>query len=232
MTQSKPPALASWMLDHLLWGGRNEALAGDLVEEFQRRHSKAWYWRQVLGAIVASVTGELRQHWKLLSLEAVFVLVWTYYSLLFLRFAQGRFWALAFEPHGRYRYWVLARCSGILSLVLPLIAYLAVKRFTHFLPALCGLCAGIVVAWALALPTLAVALKVGGGWVIRWPILLYAFLPAEAAGVMPYGVAYPWWLLPSNLLRQSAPLLFAIWVAQLWAKEHQSTGLQNKGRIE
>ncbi len=41
MNASKPPALATWMLEHLLWGGRNEALAGDLLEEFQRRGSSA-----------------------------------------------------------------------------------------------------------------------------------------------------------------------------------------------
>lgn len=68
MKQSKPPALAAWMLEHLLWGGRNEALAGDLLEEFQRRASVAWYWRQVLGAILASFSSELRADW---------VMVWT-----------------------------------------------------------------------------------------------------------------------------------------------------------
>jgi|GEM_PF-3090215 len=227
MTQLKPPALASWMLRHLVPGDRTEALEGDLLEEFQRRHSASWYWRQVLWAIVASVAGELRQHWKLLSLEAVFVLVWTYYSLLFLRFAQQQFWALAFEPHGRSLWWVLMHCNGIVSLAIPLAIYLAYKRFTNLLPALWGLCFGIVVAWALALPTLALALKVGGGWVIRWPILLHAFFSVEAAGILPYAVPYPWWLFPANLLRQSAPLLFAIWAAQLWGKRCQSTSLQN-----
>jgi hypothetical protein len=227
MTHLKPPALASWMLRHLVLGDRTEALEGDLLEEFQRRRSAAWYWRQVLEAIVANVAGKLRQHWKLLSLDAVWVWVWTYYSLLFLRFAQERFWVLAFEPHGRFLWWVLMHCNGIVSLALPLAIYLAFKRFTNLLPALCGLCTGIVVAWALALPSMALALKVGGGWVIRWPVLLYAFLPAEAAGLLPYAVAHPWWLFPSNLMRQSAPLLFAIWAAQLWAKKHQSASLQN-----
>ncbi len=161
MSPSQPPALANWMLRHLVLGDRTEAIEGDLLEEFQRRRSAGWYWRQVAGAIVASVAGEFRQHWKLLSLEAVFVWVWTYYSLLFLRFAQERFWALAFEPHGRFLYWVLVRCSGIVALVIPLAVYLAVKRFTNFLPALWGLCAGIVVSWALGLVSL--ALIVPGG---------------------------------------------------------------------
>jgi len=77
MTQSKPPALACWMLDHLLWGGRNEALAGDLLEEFQCRRSATWYWRQVMGAIFASSSNELRADW-LMAWTIVFTFVWAY----------------------------------------------------------------------------------------------------------------------------------------------------------
>ena len=228
MRQPKPPALASWMLQHLVLGDSVEALEGDLLEEFRRRGSAAWYWRQVLGAIVASVAGEVRQHWMLLSLEAVFVLVWTYYSLLFLRFTQEQFWALAFEPHGRYLWWVLMHCNGIVSLVIPLAIYLAVKRFTNYLPALCGLCAGIVVAWALGLLGLALILPGGSNMVFRWPVILYSLLPVQAAGILPIAVSLPWWRLPYALVLQATPLLFAIWAAQLWAKKRQSTGLQNK----
>jgi hypothetical protein len=212
MKPSKPPAVASWMLRHLVLVDRTEALEGDLLEEFHRRRSAGWYWRQVWGAIVASIAGELRQHWKLLSLEAVFVWVWTYYSLLFLRFAQERFWILAFEPHGRFLYWVLVRCSGILSLALPFTIYLAVKRFTHFLPALCGLCAGIAVS--LVMLTSGFGLPSGAHWSTHWLLVLPAAISIETSGVLPYAITHPWWLLPCNVMRQSLPLLFAIWVAQ------------------
>jgi hypothetical protein len=232
MKPSKPPALASWMLRHLVPGDRTEAIEGDLLEEFQRRRSAAWYRRQVLGAIVASVAGEIRQHWILLSLEGILVWVWTYYSLLFLRFAQERFWALAFEPHGRFLYWALVRCNGILSLVLLLAIYLAVKRFTNFLPTLCGLCAGIVVSWALGLLSLALIVPGGTNMVFRWPVILYSLLPVQAAGILPIAVSLPWWRLPYALMRQSAPLLISIWAAQLWAKKRQSTSLQNCGGIK
>jgi hypothetical protein len=43
------PRLASIILDLLAPG--NEALVGDLEEEFSRGRSTAWYWRQVLTAI-------------------------------------------------------------------------------------------------------------------------------------------------------------------------------------
>jgi hypothetical protein len=35
MKPSEPPALASWLLEHLALGKKNEALAGDLLEEFK-----------------------------------------------------------------------------------------------------------------------------------------------------------------------------------------------------
>lgn len=45
----RPPRLASFVLDRLAPG--NEALHGDLDEEFTRGRTSAWYWRQVLAAI-------------------------------------------------------------------------------------------------------------------------------------------------------------------------------------
>ena len=43
------PRLASIVLDLLAPG--NEALLGDLEEEFSRGRSTVWYWRQVLTAV-------------------------------------------------------------------------------------------------------------------------------------------------------------------------------------
>jgi len=45
----RPPRVASFLLERLAPG--NEALHGDLEEEFSRGRSTAWYWNQVLGAI-------------------------------------------------------------------------------------------------------------------------------------------------------------------------------------
>ena len=50
MTDKQPPALATWIVKRA--AGRNEALVGDLLEEFHRGRSAVWYWRQALTAVV------------------------------------------------------------------------------------------------------------------------------------------------------------------------------------
>ena len=51
MTRHEPPRLAATLLRRLALD--NEPLAGDLVEEFRRRQSTAWLWRQLIVALVA-----------------------------------------------------------------------------------------------------------------------------------------------------------------------------------
>jgi hypothetical protein len=65
MKSSEPPALATWLLEHIRFSNTDEALAGDLLEEFTQRRSAAWYWRQVLLAIVVGFGKEVRIHWVL-----------------------------------------------------------------------------------------------------------------------------------------------------------------------
>jgi hypothetical protein len=68
MRSSKPPIVATWVLTH--FGNRNEVLAGDLVEEYGRGRSVAWYWRQVIVAILIGGGKEIRTH-KLLTVRAL-----------------------------------------------------------------------------------------------------------------------------------------------------------------
>ncbi len=50
MTSLHPPKLANVLLQWLALD--NEPLAGDLVEEFRRRRSRLWLWRQLIVALV------------------------------------------------------------------------------------------------------------------------------------------------------------------------------------
>ena len=59
MKEHHPPFIATWLISH--WGDkyRREALVGDLIEEYQRGRSDAWYWMQVARALCAGATSGL-----------------------------------------------------------------------------------------------------------------------------------------------------------------------------
>jgi hypothetical protein len=72
MRLSKPPVLATWLLEHVRFSNTGEALAGDLLEDFHKRRSVAWYWRQVFAAILVGFVSEVRHHW-VLAIRAVVI---------------------------------------------------------------------------------------------------------------------------------------------------------------
>jgi hypothetical protein len=73
MKRTDPPMVATWMLEHLTAGGRNDALFGDLLEEFRSGRSASWYWRQVFAAITTAMFKEIRAH----SFVLIFATLWT-----------------------------------------------------------------------------------------------------------------------------------------------------------
>ena len=66
MTASLPPTVATWLMKRL---GTNPALMGDLSEEYHRRHSRVWYWRQASIALLVGSYQDMRTH-KLLAVRA------------------------------------------------------------------------------------------------------------------------------------------------------------------
>lgn len=73
MRPNHPPKIATWILENLSPGRKNEALAGDLLEEFRRGRTALWYWRQVLTAIISAFAGKLRTQWPAI----VYAMLWT-----------------------------------------------------------------------------------------------------------------------------------------------------------
>ncbi len=55
MKTSQPPILATRLLERLASGPHGDALAGDLIEQYRQGRSAAWYWRQVLLAVVVGL---------------------------------------------------------------------------------------------------------------------------------------------------------------------------------
>jgi hypothetical protein len=73
MRPANPPAIATWILEHLTFGGKNDSLAGDLLEEFRGGRPASWYWRQVWVAAARGIVKEVSNHW----LVVVFAALWT-----------------------------------------------------------------------------------------------------------------------------------------------------------
>jgi hypothetical protein len=72
MRASYPPVIATWLLDHLC-AEPNDALAGDLVEEYFDGRSAGWYWRQVMAAIAIGGVQRVRACWS----AVMFAALWT-----------------------------------------------------------------------------------------------------------------------------------------------------------
>jgi len=70
MRSLQPPSVPTWLLNG--FGHRNDTLTGDLIEEYSQGRSVAWYWWQVLVAIVVDFGKEVRAH-KVLALRAIAV---------------------------------------------------------------------------------------------------------------------------------------------------------------
>lgn len=76
MSHREPPRLAAWMLEHLVAGDPDEAVAGDLLEVLRAGRTDGWYWRQVLAVCGVSWTNALRARLPLL----VFAFLWSLLS--------------------------------------------------------------------------------------------------------------------------------------------------------
>ena len=62
MTSKQPPKVATWMLKHFGSGPNNDAVLGDLAEQYLQKDSAMWYWRQAMKAIPVSFFKEIQGH--------------------------------------------------------------------------------------------------------------------------------------------------------------------------
>jgi hypothetical protein len=82
----RPPAVPTWLAQRLV---SNQALLGDLVEQFGSGRSGAWYWRQAFSAVLIGAMSDLREH-KLLAVRAVLLgwvilIPWFYFTVTMYR---------------------------------------------------------------------------------------------------------------------------------------------------
>ena len=62
MNHRSPPPVATWIFEHLRPSGCDEALAGDLLEEFRSGRSAGWYWLQIIAALAVEWGQSTWQH--------------------------------------------------------------------------------------------------------------------------------------------------------------------------
>jgi hypothetical protein len=74
MRTSRPPFIASWILHRFGARPDNDAIAGDLLEQYQHGRSRLWYWREIIVAILTGAWSEARQH--RLSLLVAIAMAW------------------------------------------------------------------------------------------------------------------------------------------------------------
>jgi hypothetical protein len=61
----QPPRFATWMLKHFGCSPSNDAILGDLVEQYQQGQSALWYCKQVFSTIVVSFFRDVWEHKRL-----------------------------------------------------------------------------------------------------------------------------------------------------------------------
>ena len=72
MNRLAPPSIPLWILEHLTPPEREDALAGDLLEEYRSGRSNGWFWRQALGAWLGAWTRYFARRRSLLLFALLF----------------------------------------------------------------------------------------------------------------------------------------------------------------
>lgn len=160
---SQPPMIAEWLLRHLTSRRNRDALCGDLLESFQQSPSTAWYWRQVLIAILVEASGKLRVRSPQIVIACASTLLlhlspWIG-QMSFVRFLWGRGLALPWPASGAYEF-ALGGLTNTLIL-LPFLVFMLRIRLQF--------------AWGRMLELLALSflLLAIADWILTWWITEY-----------------------------------------------------------
>ena len=89
MTPKRPPAVATWLLQHFGCGSNTDAVLGDLAEQYLHK-SRMWYWRQVLKGIPVSVVTQALGH-KVIAAKAIVTgcIAWIVFLSMYPSFVFG-----------------------------------------------------------------------------------------------------------------------------------------------
>ena len=193
-------AFATWILEHLTFGSPNEALSGDLLEEFQRGCSASWYWRQVSSAIVVSALSKSRAY----ALPLLFSAGWSVlYPMWWLSIAANRLTQIFFAQWSTHDWPYSTALNGVGQTIpaitfvwLGLFLYLTLRTEPHHPP-----------SWLRLFASLSISLNV----LILSTIGLW--LPLNRAKAHLSYVASKELFLGSHLIAISIPLALSLFSA-------------------
>jgi hypothetical protein len=156
MENMKPPRIGTWLLQRF---ASNDALVGDLTEEYRRGRSAPWYWRQVLTAMAMVSFKELGGH-KLNAVRAI-ATGWAVLLLTFIFFGDRVANGLAYQiwgwtreigyspPHVWWPFWITAAFVSYAGFGLS--AWVVVRsQREHALPMLLAYLVSVVVVLSSA----------------------------------------------------------------------------------
>jgi hypothetical protein len=99
MKFSHPPKVATWLLMQFGCSPNNDAVIGDLAEQYQEGQTSYWYWKQTFDAIVRSLFSSIGGH-KWLTIRAIAVgwLMLAVFDIFRLVLLRGHPFALSVHP--------------------------------------------------------------------------------------------------------------------------------------
>ncbi|HUK35295.1 MAG TPA: hypothetical protein VLV86_15370 [Vicinamibacterales bacterium] len=178
MTSAHPPVVASWLLECFC---PDPGLAGDLIEEYGRRQSPRWYWKQAVTAVAAYSRSQIVEH-KWLALRAIITgyVIWYVFNVTLLKgyvlpwmapdttFEWAAYMLLMYVlwvANG----WVIAKLHRpystgmVFAYMLWAIVYSVPIVFTRALDVVQGTSSGSVVAWEIVSRVATLLMVLAGG---------------------------------------------------------------------
>lgn len=126
MNNRRAPRVATWLLQRFLHGRHTESVVGDLIQLHGEGRSRAWYWNQVLRAILVGCVHAMRASGHSLILALVVswgaILVWWQLNAAFVDSSGDVYWSLraymrGFETAPDVRNTILVLVWGIGALL-------------------------------------------------------------------------------------------------------------------
>jgi hypothetical protein len=203
MKSSKAPALATWLVEHLLPRGKGEVLAGDLLEQFNQGRSAAWYWRQVLVSLFVIFSKELSILW----VAAGFTVIWISVFAVSLQWLLLLSHSLPFQAvfsWGVTLAWPISEvfalmwftALNVLPLLISLTIYLGAMKCLNVRRLLQGLLMGVIVSplgyiTGMLLPVHFLARSLAGFVVVSIPLFLSLLVSLWAVQSMTKRIGNP-----------------------------------------